>query len=132
MRSNNHSNTLLVELLIVVLFFMLASTVLLRVFAAARSQSAQAEDIAAAVAEAQNVADRLYAAAEGEACLRDLGFTEQDALWTRKDGSYSLEITLSEEERGPGRYLSRLLVVRDADGNEWLRLPCSRYVEVSP
>ncbi len=132
MRANNRSNVLLVELLIVVLFFMLASSVLLRVFATARSQSAKAENMAAAVAEAQNVADRIYTAADAKACLRDMGFTDQDPLWTREDGAYSFEVTLSEEESGPGRLLRRLLIVRDASGEEWLRLPCSRYTEVSP
>ncbi len=129
---NNHSNTLLVELLIVVLFFMLASTVLLRMFAAARNQSALAENLSASVAEAQSVADRLYAAADAEACLQDLGFTEQDMLWTREDGPYRLEVTLSEEESGSGRFRHQLLIVRGDAGEEWLRLPCSRYAEVSP
>ena len=42
MKSGSRSNALLVELLIVVMFFMLSSTVLLQVFATARTQSDRA------------------------------------------------------------------------------------------
>ena len=62
MKSGNRSNALLVELLIVVACFMWASTVPLRFFSTARSQSALSGQLTQALNAAQNLADRLYAA----------------------------------------------------------------------
>ena len=46
MRTGRSSNALLVELLIVIAFFMLSATILMQVFAGARTQSDRAERIA--------------------------------------------------------------------------------------
>ena len=75
MKKANRSNALLVELLIVVIFFMLAATVLLQVFTASRNQGRIAGAINDSLVEAQNVADRLYAAEGDEAgLLQAMGF----------------------------------------------------------
>ncbi|MBQ6528735.1 MAG: hypothetical protein IJI38_09430 [Clostridia bacterium] len=132
MRSNNRSNALLVELLIVVLFFMLAATVLLQVFAAARNQSVQAEELSAAVAEAQNVADALYAAEDAGALLESLGFSKSGDGWKRDEEMRQFLVTVSEEDAPGGVMRVQSVTVCDPEGKEWLSLPCSRYQEVSP
>ena len=132
MRSNNRSNALLVELLIVVLFFMLAATVLLQVFAAARNQSVEAEQIAGAAAEAQNVADQLYAAQDAEALLQSLGFSRSEALWVCDRVTHRFAVTVTEEPSAYGVMRRQSVRVYGPEDREWLCLPCSRYLEVCP
>ena len=67
---------LLVELLIVVLFFMLAATVLLQVFTGASDQGTRAGKTTQALNAAQNVAERLYSAADAEKALTFLRSAE--------------------------------------------------------
>ena len=95
MRSEHRSNALLVELLIVILFFMLAAGVLVQVFGKARNMSARSETVAAALSDAQNVADQLYAAPDAEAALTALGFAGGNGVWTRS-GAYDLTVALQE------------------------------------
>lgn len=128
MKGGNRSNALLVELLIVVLFFMLASTVLMQVFAGASDQGFRAGYTTRALNTAQNVADQLYAAADTEAALADMGFTRADKTWTRDDDDFTLVVTSAEEERAQGTWRSQMVEVRIA-GEPLLTLPCSRYEE---
>lgn len=127
MKSGNRSNALLVELLIVVMFFMLASTVLLQVFAAARKQSTRAELITGALAEAQNIADRLYATDDPEALLSSLGFTPQGDLWIQQEGSRQIEARISDETDESGTFRRQEIRVTSA-GETLFTLPCSRWM----
>ena len=131
MKTRNHSNALLLELLIVVMFFMLAATVLLQVFAKARSMGEEAGRTASAVAEAQSRADRLYAAEDPEKALREMGFAaEQDQeTWVLREETAVTTVTLSREDGGLTR---QRLTVRDTAGTTLADLPCSRWREVSP
>lgn len=128
MRKRGQGNALLVELLIVVLFFMLAATVLLRVFAAAHEQGALAQRYNDALSDAQNAADRLYAADDPEAVLREMGFAEENQIWILMRDTYTLEATLAREPMEAGTL--RRQEVRAVAGDERLfTLPCSRYEE---
>jgi len=129
MRSHNHSNALLVELLIVILFFMLAATILLQVFAAARSQSAKAELLSTVSVEAQNLAERLYAAPDAEILLSDLGFSEKEGQWIMETDAYITEVSISQEPTESGQFLRQQVLIRAGD-EILITLPCSRYVEV--
>ena len=70
MRNRNRSNVLLVEILIAVLFFMLSATVLVRVFVTARNMTVRSGVESVAVADAQNVAESLYAAGDIDQALK--------------------------------------------------------------
>ena len=120
MRSNHHSNALLVELLIVVLFFMLAASVLLQVFAAARLQSDRAAKLAEAANWAQNVADE---------ALTTLGFAANGESWVYSGERFSAVLTQNTETGAAGHLRQGDLTV--TDGEETLiSLPCARYEEV--
>jgi len=130
MRTNRRSNALLVELLIVVMFFMLAFSVLLQVFAAARGQSERAGQITRALAGAQNVADRLYAAEDAEEELAAMGFAGQDGLWAREEDGLETLVSSAIEESGAGALLRAEVRVL-AGGDELVSLPLARYAEVT-
>ena len=72
MGGKNRSNVLLVEILIAVLFFMLSATVLVRVFVTARNMTLRAGVETQALAEAQNVAETLYAAEDPAEALEQM------------------------------------------------------------
>ena len=131
MKSGNRSNALLVELLIVVLFFMLASTVLLQVFATARNMSEKSAWITQALTDAQNVAERLYAADAPEAELTHMGFDLRGDTWVLEGESYATEVALSTEETAAG-LLRRQEVRVVREGEQLLSLPVARYQEVRP
>lgn len=92
MKNKSRSNVLLVEILIAVLFFMLSATVLVRVFAAARNMTVRAGVETLALAEAQNVADALYASEDVEAALAAQGFESAHGVWTKGCGDYALYV----------------------------------------
>ncbi len=135
MKTGNRSNALLVELLIVVMFFMLASTVLLQVFSTAHNQISRAGIRTRALNEAQNVADRLYAARTQEdegAVLAHLGFSsdESGAQALEKDG-YTLTVHFDLQAREAGNM--RLYTVEAYQTDELLfTLPVARYEEGQP
>lgn len=130
MRSGSHSNALLVELLIVVIFFMIASTVLLEVFTASRNQTHRAGIITESLAEAQNVADQLFAAENAESLLTELGFVQQDENWLLEGEYYNLEASIRNEAGEAG--VMRRQEVRAVTGGETLfTLPCSRWQEAA-
>ena len=129
MKTRSRSNALLVELLIVVLFFMLAATVLMQVFAKARTMGSRARLTAEVTAEAQSMADRLYTAENPEKALADMGFTPDGALWRCKGPGYITTVTLTAAQDG---FTRQELTVTDSAGETLLTLPCSRLREVSP
>lgn len=131
MRTNNRSNALLVELLIVVMFFMLAATVLLQLFAASRNQSVRAEKLAAAVSEAQNTAEQLYAAEDPAQTLTALGFAQDGDAWLQDADGWRTLVRCSEEPTEAGM-LRRQTVEIQMGEETVLKLPCSRYLEVAP
>ena len=131
MKSGNRSNALLVELLIVVLFFVLAAAVLLQVFSAARNMSEKSGWITRALTEAQNVAERMYAANAPEAELTHMGFDLRGDVWVLESGQYETQVRLSAEEMPFG--VMRRQEVRVVAGDETLlSLPAARYQEVQP
>ena len=132
MRTNHHSNALLVELLIVVLFFMLASTVLIRLFGAAWDQSRKAEQKAEAVAELQNVADMLYARQDMKSALEEMGFTGEGVQWTRDDGRMNVTVVTDEQKNSFGVLQNHEITARDEYGQVLYSLSASCFREVSP
>ena len=129
MRTNGRSNALLIELLIVVLFFMISATVLLRLFAAARLQGEMAGKLAEATVQAQNLAERLYAADDPDELLTSTGFSLEEGVWKRTEEALLTEVTLSEERTESG-ILHRGSIVISAAGEELLSIPCARFEEV--
>ena len=133
MRERSRANTLLVELLLVIFFFMISAAILVQVFADARLKSRTAHATNAAMLDAQNIAEDLYAAEDPDAVLADYGFTADGDGWSlRKDG-YRLTVTLREEETESG--ILRTYDVSGAEGETTLlTLPSTRFIpkEVSP
>lgn len=128
MRTEGRSSTLLTELLIVVMFFLLSMTVLVQVFAAARRESTKAEQTAVAVAEAQNVADRLYRTDDPETGLRELGFKPGDDGWQRESDLFILQVTSHIEGEGAGALRVQQVTALSQEGETLVTLPCSRWI----
>lgn len=127
MGKGSQLNTLLVEILIAVLFFALAATVVLDAFVIARSQSREAAAYNTALAQAQDVADRLYVSGDAQSVLEDAGFTLEDGEWTRASEDFMLAVTLSEQATAAG--VMRVTEVRAERAETTLfDLPCSRYL----
>ncbi len=127
----SRGNALLVELLIVVMFFMLSATVLLQVFAAARTQSEQAGRLNDALCVAQNTADLLYAAPDAEETLSGLGFEEENGLWRLPGDAFDVTVRCSETAEGAG-VMQRCQVQAQHDNEVLVDLPVARYREVRP
>ena len=139
MSGKNRSNVLLVEILIAVLFFMLSATVLVRVFATAKNLSDRSGIQTQALAEAQNVADALYAAEDIDACLDGMGFESSHGVWTREFDSFTIYVAGGETETESGvmwegsvRAFCEPRNVSDdvrRQDEELFSLPCLRYRE---
>ena len=130
MKSRSRSNILLVEILIAILFFMLASTVLVRLFATARSLSIRSGAQVAALSEAQNVAETLSAAADTDEALAEMGFVSYHGVWTREYGDYTLMVEDDVEEAGEGEMRTGEVRAFYGQGEEIFTLPYARYGEV--
>ena len=130
MKSGSRSNALLVELLIVVMFFMLSSTVLLQIFSTARTQSAKSGKVTSALNAAQNMADQLYAAADPETVLAEIGCSQEEGLWRLPGDSFDLTISISREEQPFGE-LQRYRVQAVSNGETLVDLPAARYQEAA-
>ena len=136
MRNRNRSNVLLVEILIAVFFFMLSATVLVRVFVGARNLTVRAGVETRALAEAQNIAEALYASEIPEDALTELSFGGAHGAWTRNYGDYTLYVELGETpmdagvlEQGNVRAFYNLRNVEQVrqEGEELFSLPFARY-----
>ena len=136
MRNRNRSNVLLVEILIAVLFFMLSATVLVRVFVTARNMTVRAGVEAQALAEAQNVAEALYASDDPDALLAELEFVSSHGAWSRDFGDYSLYVFGSTQPVGAGElwegHVSAYYKLRNpeaarAEDEELFSLSCTQY-----
>ena len=130
MKSAGHSNALLVELLIVAAFFMLSATFLVQMFSAAKMQGEKAEDLNQVLVEAQNIAERLYAAPDPEEALAGMGFSGADGVWSRKTGDdLTAEVRL-QTEPGSAGILNMQTVRICRDGETLIELPVARYEEL--
>ncbi len=139
MRKRNGSNVLLVEILLAVLFFMLSATVLVQVFAAARNMTARSGVETLALAEAQNVAETLYAAEDPDAVLESMDFYNSHGAWSRDYGDFSLYVIAETRETDAGElwagevsafYSRRLPGTARQEDEQLFTLPCTRYKEV--
>ena len=140
MRGKSRSNILLVEILIAVLFFMLSATVLVRVFVAARNMTVRAGVESLAMAEAQNVAEALYAAEDADQALEALGFSSYHGVWTRDKGDYTLSVAGEATPTEAGELwsgkVSAFYNLRNPDNprgedEEMFSLVCTRYKGVA-
>ena len=130
MKSRSRSNLLLVEILIAILFFMLASRVLVQLFASAHRQSVRSGVEAAALSEAQNVADTVAAAEDADAALEEMGFGSYHGVWTRSYGDYTLMVDCGSVEAGEGALRQGEVKAFYGRGEEIISLPYARYEEV--
>ena len=129
MKKSNRANVLLMELMAAVLLFALSATVMIRIYAQAYEKSARAGVMDDALCEAQNLAERLYAAGgtEGmQALLSGEGFAQEDGLWRREAERFALEVSLSQEKTGAG-VLSEAEVRAESGGGTLFALPLARY-----
>ena len=103
MKRNSRSSTLLVEMLIVILVFMLSCTVLMRVYAGARTLSVRSGDRSRALTEAQRIAERMTVS--GEAALPDdaEGFAFDGTGWIKNEGSVTIRVEAGMTETAAGR-----------------------------
>ena len=133
MKEGSRANALLVELLLVIFFFMISAAILVQVFADAKMKSRTAYATNAAMLEAENIAEDLYATETPDEVLAGYGFAEEDGGWMLHRDGYLLKVTLREEETESG-----ILKSYDISGIEGdktlLTLPSTRFIpkEVSP
>ena len=136
MNKKHTSNLLLVEILIAVLFFMLSAVVLVKVFATARSVTERSAVETEALAEAQNVADALYAAEDADAWLAGEGYVHSHGAWSKDYGEYSLYVEAETENTQAGElwkgrvsafYRRRNTGDARPTDEELFTLPCTRY-----
>ena len=140
MRNRNRSNVLLVEILIAVLFFMLSATVLVKVFVTARNMTVRAGVESRAIAEAQNVAESLYASGDIEQMLEGMGFHSSHGSWTLDKGDYTLYVDGGSTPTETGELWSGTVrafyklrnpdAVR-AEDEQLFSLTCTRYKGVA-
>jgi hypothetical protein len=136
MNNKNRSNVLLVEILIAILFFMLSATVLVQVFVTSRNLTVRSGVETRALAEAQNVADALYAADDVEALLTDMDFTFSHGAWTRAYEGFTLYVQGGHTQLEGGElwegsvrgfYMQRNANQQRQQDEEMFELPCARY-----
>ena len=136
MRNRNGSNVLLVEILIAVLFFMLSATVLVQVFATSRNLTHRSGVETAALAEAQNIAEALYAAEDPDAALKEREFILSHDAWSKDYGDFSLYITSRTQETETDEmwlatvsafYMEKDPSVAMQEHEQLFELPCARF-----
>ncbi len=136
MRNKNRSNVLLVEILIAVLFFMLSATVLVKVFVTSRNMTVRSGVQSVAVAEAQNVAEALYAAEDPDQLLADMSFMSSHGAWSKDYGDYTLYVYGYATPTDAGELwtgtVSAFYKLRNPDAvmmedEELFSLSCARY-----
>ena len=92
MRKRNRSDYLLIEILIAVFFLMLTLTVLVRVFSVSRNMAVRSQVETEALAEAQNIVERMYGLEDPSDLLEELGFAPSHGSWTRVHPEYQLMV----------------------------------------
>ena len=140
MRNRNRSNVLLVEILIAVLFFMLSATVLVKIFVAARNMTVRSGVESMAIADAQNVAETMYAAEDIDATLEGMGFYSSHGAWTLDRGDYTLYVDGQATSTEAGELwsgtVSAFYKLRNpddarAEDEQLFSLTCTRYKGVA-
>lgn len=132
MNGTRKPNTMLVELVIVILFFAISASVILQLFVAAGSRSAQSTTDSAALLMAEDFAERFAASKlPADAFLEADGFTQEGETYARnaEAGNRTVTLTVSgaDEETGAGVLDTLHLAVYDKE-RAVLTLPVSRYL----
>ncbi len=127
MNKHNRLNILLIEILIATLFFALASTVILKVYSAARQQSELGELRNIAQTDVQNISEMCYAAENVEQMLLDNGFVEIDGIRTLERDGYAITAEIGKEDYDAGELRIVTLKVIIA-GETAITLPSARYI----
>ena len=129
-----------IETLLLTLFVLALCTVLVRLFAAARLRSAQAQQLTAAQQIAQNVSESFYASASEEQFWQLLGASnppaEGEALTLAVDsqgrpdpiGAYALELTLEHESAQAGQTARLTLQLSGSGGQSLFEGTFDRYL----
>ena len=129
-----------IETLLLTLFVLALCTVLVRLFAAARLRSAQAQELTAAQQIAQNVSESFYASASEEQFWQLLGASnppaEGEALALAVDsqgrpdpiGAYALELTLEHESAQAGQTARLTLQLSGSGGQSLFEGTFDRYL----
>lgn len=120
-------SALLVEIIIAVLFFSLSAAVILEAFAVSYKQSNHAATCDAALAEAQNISELMYASDDLESLLEAEGFERSDVAWTHAYDDFVLGVEFSYDNTAAGRML-RGRIVSMRDDETLLELPLARYI----
>ncbi len=133
MREGSRANTLLLELLLVILFFMLACTTIVEIFGQARMRSEQATVHNEAMLQAENIAEKLYNAADETDILTEIGFARSGDIWSMTVENAELQVNVSDRETEAGLIRSFEISATEGD-TELFMLPVSRYLpkEVAP
>lgn len=127
MQKRSQGSMLLIELLIVILFFSLSATVILRLFLYAHNTTNQSGLVNEAILEAENWAERLYAADDREQMLSDMGFTEQDdAMVYETESGLFVEISMEEIITDQGLLINSEISVSKGE-ESLITLPLGRY-----
>ena len=129
-----------IEALLLTLFVLALCTVLVRLFAAARLRSAQAQELTAAQQIAQNVSESFYASASEEQFWQLLGASnppaDGEALTLAVDsqgrpdpiGAYALELTLEHESAQAGQTARLTLQLSGSGGQSLFEGTFDRYL----
>ena len=124
MKQHNRGSALLVELIIVTLFFTLAASVLIEMFTAAYTKSRDVTLRTQALTQAQNLAERLYAATSPEETLREEGFAEAEGVWLLS--TEGLTFRVSGDDAGDFRHYT----VEALEGETpVITLPVGRFLQ---
>ena len=126
MGNGKRQNALLVEIIITVLFFALSATVILEVFSTAYLQTVYADACNMAVAEAQNVAARIYVSESPEEMLGSEGFFAEGDVWQRDGDGYVLQVELSNTSMEAGE-MRRAQITALRGEEELVSIPCAHY-----
>ena len=118
MNKNSRSSTLLIEMLIVILFFMISCTVLVQVYAGARTLSARSGERSRALAEAQRIAEQMTASGEITLPEEAEGFVFDGTGWEKQVGKVVIRVEAGSSDTAAGRM--REGFIRLTDGDELL------------
>jgi hypothetical protein len=127
MGKGNRLNALLVELLIAVLFFSLSATVILGVFAETHEQSKKAGILNQALMEAENLAERLYAADSAQELLLAEAFAAEGDAFTKDFADYRITVTLQDVPAEAG-IIREVRITAQRGEERLITLPCAKYL----
>ena len=129
MKSQNHSNALLVELMIIIAFFMLSATMLMQVFSAAKQQGDKADILNKALIDAQNIAEIMYTSDNSEEALAGMGFVCENGVWRMEADNTVTLVTLETQDLSSGVMEKQNIRIFKGE-EELISLPGAKYREV--